>query len=103
MTLTPASDREVTVEYATVDGVAEAGVDYESTSGTLTFAPGATEQTITVTLIDDEIYFGTIVKRFGVVLSSPVGATLPNVPIWNVHIEEDDPEPGASIENVQTS
>ena len=34
----------VTVEYATSDGTATAGLDYTSTSATLTFEPGDTRQ-----------------------------------------------------------
>src|SRR4029079_13733705 len=44
-------DQAVTVDFTTVDGVALAGVDYIATSGTLTFNPGETMQTITVDLL----------------------------------------------------
>ena len=53
--LRPAQTGEVTVDYATADGTAKAGLDYIQTSGTLTFAPGETEKTVTVTVLDDEI------------------------------------------------
>ena len=43
----------VTVEYATADGTAVAGQDYESASGTLVFAPGETQKTAQVTVLDD--------------------------------------------------
>ena len=43
------------MDYATADGTAKAGLDYIQTSGTLTFAPGETEKTVTVTVLDDEI------------------------------------------------
>ncbi len=49
--LSAAYDQEVTVNFATVDGTALAGVDYVATSGTLTFAPGETYKTITVDVI----------------------------------------------------
>jgi hypothetical protein len=51
--LSKASDQTVTVEYTTVDGTATNGSDYKTTSGTLTFNPGETEQTITVEVIGD--------------------------------------------------
>jgi ELWxxDGT repeat protein len=38
----------VTVEFETADGTASAGGDYTGETGTLTFAPGETEQTVTV-------------------------------------------------------
>ena len=43
----------VTVDYATADGTALAGSDYVATSGTLTFTPGQTSQTITVAVTAD--------------------------------------------------
>ena len=48
VSLSAASDQAVTVNYATADGTAIAGVDYASTFGTLTFAPGETTKTISV-------------------------------------------------------
>jgi hypothetical protein len=53
VSLSTAYDEPVTVDFATVEGTAIAGVDYVATFGTLTFAPGApTTQTITVEVID---------------------------------------------------
>ena len=46
--LSIASSQTVTVEYETVDGTASAGIDYEETTGTLTFSALETEQTIRV-------------------------------------------------------
>ena len=50
-------DRErhaaVTVDYATRDGTATAGEDYEAASGTLTFAAGETAKTVRVAVLDD--------------------------------------------------
>ncbi|MEX0676768.1 MAG: RHS repeat-associated core domain-containing protein [Pirellulales bacterium] len=45
------SSHTVSVHYATQDGTAVAGVDYESTSGEVTFEPGDRSQTITVPII----------------------------------------------------
>jgi hypothetical protein len=53
VSLSTAYDEPVTVDFATVDGTAIAGVDYVATLGTLTFLPGEpTAQTITVEVID---------------------------------------------------
>ncbi len=52
VSLSAAYDQAVTVNFATADGTATAGVDYVATFGTLTFAPGETTQTITVGVID---------------------------------------------------
>ena len=55
VTLWAVSGRPVTVNYATNPNTATAGVDYTSTNGTLTFAPGVTSQTVSVSVIPDTI------------------------------------------------
>ena len=55
VTLAPAAAWTVTVDYATHDGTARAGSDYTDTSGALTFAPGETEKTVSVPVIDDTV------------------------------------------------
>jgi hypothetical protein len=52
--LSAVSGRPVTVEYATADGTAAAGTDYVPKSGTLTFLPGWTTQTVTIAILGDE-------------------------------------------------
>ena len=62
-------DDTVTVDFATSDGTAEAGQDYTAASGTLTFAAGdASDQTITVTIANDDIAESN--ESFAVSLSS---------------------------------
>ena len=74
VTRTPASDDTVTVDYATVDnGEAVGGEDYTATSGTVTFAPGETEKTITVTILDDTLYEPNGAGNFSVALSNLTG------------------------------
>ena len=46
--VTPSLSSQVTVQYATSDGTAIAGRDYQPESGTLTFIPGRIEQTVYV-------------------------------------------------------
>ena len=48
VSLSNASADAITVDYATSDGTALAGSDYQTKSGTLTFAPGVTTQNVTV-------------------------------------------------------
>ena len=74
VTLSAEATESITVEYATADGSATQALDYESTSGTLTFAAGVTSETISVTLIDDELVEGD--ETFSVQLSGPNGADL---------------------------
>ena len=64
----------VTVNFETMDGTAEAGADYTSTSGTLTFNPGETAQTILVPTLDDNEEESE--ELFMVTLSNPLGASL---------------------------
>ena len=54
--LDEASTVPITVDWETRAGSAEADVDYTAASGTLRFAAGDTEETITVALIDDAIH-----------------------------------------------
>ena len=54
VSLAAAATREVSVGYATADGTAEAASDYESASGTVTFSPGETSKTVTVTVNGDD-------------------------------------------------
>ena len=74
VTLSNASNLPVTVAYATANGTALAGSDYVAQNGTLTFAPGQTTATITVVILDDEVYEGP--ESFSVVLSSPTNAVI---------------------------
>jgi len=55
VTLSAASTQTVTVAYATADGTATAGSDYQAASGTLTFAPGETSKTVTVLVNGDRL------------------------------------------------
>ena len=53
VTLSGASSQQVTVNFATANGTATAGSDYTARTGTLTFAPGTTTQTVQVTITGD--------------------------------------------------
>jgi hypothetical protein len=64
----------VSIDYATASGSATDGVDYGSTHGTLTFAPGQTTATVVVPTVNDSLVEGT--EAFTLNLSNPVGATI---------------------------
>ena len=53
VSLSRAASGPVSVTYATADGTATAGSDYTRASGKLRFAPGETEKTISVPVLDD--------------------------------------------------
>jgi hypothetical protein len=53
VTLSTSSASIVSVDYATSDGSATAGVDYQATSGSLQFSAGTIDQTINVTIEGD--------------------------------------------------
>jgi VCBS repeat-containing protein len=74
VTLSAASGQSVSVNYATSNGTATAGNDYTAGSGTLTFAPGVTSQTITVNIAEDTIFEGS--ENLNVTLSAPTNATI---------------------------
>ena len=72
---TGGSEGTVTVNYTTVNGSAVAPGDYTTQSGTLTFGPGVTTQTIVVPIVSDAIPEPS--EAFNVQLSVPTGgATL---------------------------
>ena len=72
--LSKASDSTVTVNYATVDGTAQAGSDYSAASGVLTFAPGTTLMEVRVQVLGDDLAEAN--ETFDLVLSQPLGASL---------------------------
>ena len=53
VSLSRAASGRVSVTWATADGTATAGSDYTRASGKLRFAPGETEKTISVPVLDD--------------------------------------------------
>src|SRR6185312_8769918 len=74
VSLSRASSQTVTAIYSTADGSASAGSDYMSTSGTVTFNPGETSKTITVTIFGDTVVEGN--ESFFVNLTSATNATI---------------------------
>ena len=74
VTLSAASTQTVTVAYATADGTATAGSDYQAASGKLTFAPGETSKTVSVLVKGDRLAEPN--ETFFVNLSNPSNATI---------------------------
>jgi len=78
----------VSVDFSTADGSAVAGVDYMATNGTLTFAPGVTTQTVSVTVIGDLTDEAN--ENFFLNLSNAVNVTLTDTQ-GKATILDDDP------------
>src|SRR5262249_11036773 len=74
LTLDRTCENPVTVNWATAAGTATAGTDYATDSGSVTFAPGETSKTITVTAVDDTLDENN--ELFYVNLSGAVNATI---------------------------
>jgi len=74
VTLSQSLTRTLTVNYATANGTAQAKSDYTAASGKLTFLPGQTSRTISVSIITDRKREPT--ETFTVKLSNAVGATI---------------------------
>ncbi len=100
VTLSAASGRVITVTYATADGTATAGTDYVAASGTLTFAPGETTRTLTVTVNGDTLDEPD--ETFTVNLSNAVNATIADGQGVGT-ILDDDPEPTLSISDTSVT
>src|SRR5439155_23899724 len=72
--LSAPADSTVSVNFATSDGTARAGVDYQAVSGTLTFNVGETTRTFAIPLLANTNQTGNL--RVNLTLSSPVNASL---------------------------
>lgn len=74
ITLSAASTLPVTISYTTANGTAVAGRDYVASSGTVTFAPGQTQTTVTVTVLADPLASTDL--TFYVNVSNPLNSVL---------------------------
>ncbi len=96
VTLSAASSNTVTVDYATSDGTATAPADYQTATGTLTFAPGETIQSFQVTIVSDGLPGPS--KTVNLTLTNPQNATLGSPSTAVLTIMDDDPPPPGSVE-----
>ncbi len=97
VTLSAASTRVITVDYATKGGTATSeGEDYTLDPGTLTFNPGETSKTISIPIMDDkndEMDKETI----KIALSNPTNAVLGPAALYIYTIIDNDPLPTVSF------
>ena len=94
VSLSKASSSAVTFTFATVDGTADAGSDYTSTSNNRTIPAGATSTTITVHTTEDALDEAD--ETFRVLLSNVVNANLTDGDGLGT-ITDDDATPTLSI------
>ncbi|HEX8174941.1 MAG TPA: Calx-beta domain-containing protein [Pyrinomonadaceae bacterium] len=81
----------VTATYSTSGGTATGGADYTVVSGTLTFAPGETSKTFSVSIINDSL--NEIPETVGLSLSDNMSSAV-------LTIQDDDPLPSLSINDI---
>jgi hypothetical protein len=87
------SPLKATVAFSTRDASATAGADYVAASGTVTFAPGETRTTISVSIMGDTAVEPD--ETFTLVLSNPVNATLGRAAATGTIANEDVARPRA--------
>jgi hypothetical protein len=91
----------VSVSYATTAGTATSGADYTTYTGTLNFAAGEIEQTISVPIIDDGV-IEPVDEIFRVTLSAPAGASLSLADTTVAIVDNDGTPPLADASFLQT-
>jgi hypothetical protein len=91
VSLSSASTHAVSVAFATVDGTATAGSDYQAGGGTVAFAPGETTKTVTIDVLGDTAVEPD--ETFSVNLSSPVGAAVARAQGIGTILNDDSPAP----------
>jgi hypothetical protein len=89
VTLSAPSNEQVTLFFATADGSARAGINYQANSGTLIFAPGETEKRVTVMVLG-ATPGGKPTDEFFVNLYEPVNTALADKHGACAILEEDD-------------
>jgi aryl-phospho-beta-D-glucosidase BglC (GH1 family) len=100
VSLSKPATETVTVPWSTQDGTALAGSDYNAASGSLTFAPGETSKTISVTIRGDAAVEAN--ETFNLLLGTPLGATTADGTALGT-IQNDDVRPSLSIADAQVS
>ena len=100
VTLSAASALQVDVNYATADGTATAGNDYTSDSGTLTFTPGQTSQSIPISIFGDVIDEED--EDFTITLSGATNASIASAQA-TMTITDNDAAPTISVADNTTA
>jgi hypothetical protein len=78
------------VSFTTIDGTALSSLDYLPISGMLSFEPGTITQTISIPILDDELYERYTIEFFGLELSNPINAILGEPYTTTIIINDND-------------
>jgi CSLREA domain-containing protein len=97
VTLTGSTEQTVTVQFAAANGTATTPADYTAVSGTLTFAPGTSSQSIVVPVNGDTVLEAS--EAFQINLASATNATIADGEGTGT-IVNDDNAPAVSIGDV---
>ncbi len=100
VTLSAASGRAVTFQWATAAGSATAGTDYVSASGSRTIAAGTTTAPVGITVNGD--FADELDETFGLTLSNPGNATIGDGS-GLATVSDDDPIPVLSINDISVT
>ena len=103
VSLSAASSKTVTVDYATVAGTATAGDDYTAASGTLTFSPGQTSKQVQVAVQGDTLdeVDETFKLRLSNAVNGVIGDGTPTATVDGTGtIGDNDAEPTVSINDI---
>lgn len=90
VSLSNASSQTITVNYATADDTATAGIDYVAASGTLTFTPDQTSQPLSVT-VNSDLLNDAPSLTFNVNLTAPTNATIADNQGVGTILDDDPP------------
>jgi Calx-beta domain/RTX calcium-binding nonapeptide repeat (4 copies) len=101
VSLAKPSPLKATVAFATRDGSASAGADYVATTGTLSFGPGETKKSISVSVMGDTVFEAD--ETFTLELSGPVNASLGKSTATGTIKNEDVQKPKPGIYSGTTS
>jgi hypothetical protein len=103
LTVTKSGSTQIShsVNYGTANGTAAAPGDYGASSGTLTFLPGETSKTITISTVDDGTY--ETAETFSLNLSGATGGATISTPTGTGTINDNDTMPSLSIANASVT
>ena len=91
VSLSEASGKRATIEYAVTGGTAENAQDYTLKNGTLIFEPGERSKSIEIGIIDDKLHEDN--ETIELTLANPVNAVLGKQTVHTYTIIDNDPPP----------